>query len=115
MLQKAVPEPFLKKWNWAYIWTDNLKCYKFVFILCPCPSLPIYIKTKVQKLHAFMLITCFDFIKIFLKNKVWNYSHCLIFCKIFEEKYLLCYILLYEQISLPDCIYFMRYWRICAI
>ena len=32
---------------------------------------------------------------------------CLIFCMVFEEKYLSCYILLTDQISLPDCLYFL--------
>ena len=31
------------------------------------------------------------------------------FLKIFEEKYFSCFILLTQQISLPDCIYFLRY------
>ena len=33
---------------------------------------------------------------------------------IFQEKYFSCYILLTDQISLSDCIYFSRYWTICA-
>ena len=48
-----------------------------------------------------MLTTWFDFIKAFSKNKlVWNYSPCLIFCMIFEGKYLSRYILLTDQIPL---------------
>ena len=39
----------------------------------------------------------------------------LIFCIIFEEKYFSCYILLTDQILLPDCLYFFRYWRICVL
>ena len=38
---EASPRDFYKKknQNWAYLWIDSLKCYKFVFILRPsrCP------------------------------------------------------------------------------
>ena len=35
------------------------------------------------------------------------------FCMIFQEKHLSYYILLTDQISLPDCLYFLRYRVIC--
>ena len=31
---------------------------------------------------------------------------------IFQEKYSTCYLLLTDQISLSDCLYFLRYWSI---
>ena len=34
---------------------------------------------------------------------------------IFQEKYFPCYVLLTYQISLPDYIYFFRYWAICVL
>ena len=34
---------------------------------------------------------------------------------IFQEKCFSCYILLTDQISLFDCLYFLRYWAICVI
>ena len=34
------------------------------------------------------------------------------FADIFQEKCFSCCILLSEQISLPDCLYFSRYWAI---
>ena len=68
------------------------------------------IKTKT-------LTTCFYFIKSFLKtqNEIWSQSPRLIFCMIFEETYFLQYILLTDEISLFDCLYFLRYWAICAL
>ena len=41
-------------------------------------------------------------IKLFLRNR-----------RIFEEKYLSFNVLLTEQVSLPGCFYFVRYWVIC--
>ena len=34
---------------------------------------------------------------------------------IFQEKCLSSYILLTYQISLPDCVYFLRYWPVCVL
>ena len=75
------------------VWTYR----QFAFILCPSWGLPKYIETKV-------LTTCFTSYKaVFKKQKeVWNYSPCLIFCIIFQEKFFPCYILLPDQISLSD-------------
>ena len=33
----------------------------------------------------------------------------------FQEKSFSCYILLTEQISLSDCLYFSKYWTICVL
>ena len=46
---------------------------------------------------------------------MWNKSPCLIFGIIFKEKCFSCCILLIDQISLPGCLYFMRYWAICLL
>ena len=34
---------------------------------------------------------------------------------IFQEKCFSCYTLLTDQISLSDCLYFLRYWSICLL
>ena len=34
-------------------------------------------------------------------------------CMIFQQKCSSCYILLTDQISLPGCLYFLRYWAMC--
>ena len=36
-------------------------------------------------------------------------------CIIFQENCFLYYTLLIDQISLPDCLYFLRYWSICLL
>ena len=33
----------------------------------------------------------------------------------FQEKCFSSFILLTDQISLPDCLYFLRYWSICVL
>ena len=33
----------------------------------------------------------------------------------FQQKCSLCYTLLTDQISLPACLYFLRYWAICVL
>ena len=55
--------------------------------------------------------------KAFLNKlkEVWNYSPCLTFCMIFKEKCFSCDIPLNDQISLPCCLYFVRYWAICVL
>ena len=64
-----------------------------------------------------METTCLYLIKSFFKKQkeVWNQSPGLIFSMIFEEKYIYCYILLPDQISMSSCLYFVRYWAICAL
>ena len=105
MVKKLVPDPFVNIKIETNLWILNLKCYKFVFILCPSQGPPKYVKSNV-------LTTCFNLIYSFLKSKKclkpYN-SPCLIFCMVFEEKYLSRYILLTDQFSLPDCLHFLRY------
>ena len=33
----------------------------------------------------------------------------------FSKKCFSCYVLLTDQVSLPDCLYFLRYWSICVL
>ena len=47
----------------------------------------------------------FDFLKKGLEMFLYHTLY-----MIFKEKCFSCYILLTEQISLPDCLYFLRYW-----
>ena len=79
-----------------------------LFLFCSSRGLSKYIKTKV-------LTTYFNFEYSFSLKKVWNLSSYLIFWMIFEENCFSCYILLTEQISLPDCLFFLRYWAICVL
>ena len=43
------------------------------------------------------------------------YSLLLLYCMVFEEKYISRYILLTNQISLFDWFYLLRYWAICVL
>ena len=52
----------------------------------------------------------FDFLEkglgiVFLSHFVHNFS----------KSCFSCYALLTDQISLPDCLYFLRYWSICVL
>ena len=49
------------------------------------------------------------------QKRVWKYFLHHILCKIFQEKYFSCYILLIGIISLPGSLYFLRYWAICVL
>ena len=78
-----------------------------------------FIVYQVESYQNIMKISCrllaFTSHLFFEENKeVWNQPPCLISCKIFEEKYFSCYILLTDQISL-SCLYFVRYYIICAL
>ena len=94
--REAVSRPFYKKSDISGSTVSN--DVKFAFIVCPSRGLLKYIKTK-------MLATGFNFLKkLFQKTK-----RDLDFCMIFEEKYFSLYILLKDQITLPNCFYFLRY------
>ena len=72
------------------------------FILCPSRVLLKYIKIKVLTICLYLIS------RFFKKQKeVCNLPPCLIFCMIFKEKYFSRFILLVDQISLPDCLYFL--------
>ena len=43
------------------------------------------------------------------------FSPPIFFFEIFQEKYFSGYILLTDHISLPDYLYFLRYWIICVL
>ena len=69
----------------------------------PSWGLSEHIKTKLQKSLAFTSI------KAFLKNKRSGTSLPALFSAwFFEEKYFSCYVILSDQISLSDCLYFMK-------
>ena len=37
------------------------------------------------------------------------------FVYVFQKKCFSCYILLTDQISVSDCLYFSRYWAVCVL
>ena len=70
------------------------------------------IKTNCINSQAIDLEICS--ILIFQK-RVWEQFLHHILCMIFQEKCFSCYILLTDQISLSDCLYFLRYWALCVL
>ena len=46
---------------------------------------------------------------LIFQKKIWEQFLHHILCMIFQEKCFSCYILLTDKISLPDCLYFLRY------
>ena len=81
----------------------------FVFIVCPSWGLPKYIKTKV-------LTTCFYLMSNFFRNKKRSGTSlpALVSGWVLKKKYFSCYIIT-NEISLPDCLYFLGHWVICVL
>ena len=67
MLEKLLPDPFLKNQNWAYFWINILKIYYVCFYCMPSWELLKLLNPRFQLL-------AFNLYKAFLKNKkeVWN-------------------------------------------
>ena len=61
VVDKLVPDPFLKNLNWAYLWINSLKFYTVCFDCTPCWGPSKYIETKLQTI-------CFYHILGFLKK-----------------------------------------------
>ena len=67
---------------------------------------------QTLKLYTIDPETCSIFI---FQIRVWEQFLQHILCMIFKRKCSSCYILLSDQISLPSCFYFLRYWAICVL
>ena len=59
VVEKFVPDPFFKNWNWVYLW---IKSFIVCFYCMPSWGLSKYIETKLQ-------VACFYFILSFFLNK----------------------------------------------
>ena len=85
--------PFYKKistiWNAIY----------FVFNVCSSWGLPIILKLRYWPLIFILHKSFFSFLPVNIFEKIY-----------FEEINLLT-----DQISLPDCLYFLGYWTICVL
>ena len=75
---KLVPDPSLKKENWAYLWINSLKFCTVCIYCIQSWRLSKYNETKLQTACLYLILSFF-----FLKKK---WSSCLVFCIIFEEK-----------------------------
>ena len=92
-MEKLALDSFIKNQNWEY-------------------HVQVEVYGNILKLHCWP--PAFTLCKIFWKTKrsleIAYLPHLL-----HEEKYFPCYILSTNQISLPDCLYFLRYWVICVL
>ena len=70
------------------------------------------VKTNCIKLQTTVPET--SSILIFQK-RIWDQILHQILCLVFQEKCLLCQIILTAQNSLPDCLYFLGHWAICVL
>ena len=61
VMEKLVPETFLKNQNWTYLWINSLKCYTVCFYCMASWGLWKYIEIKLQT-------TCFHLILSFFKK-----------------------------------------------
>ena len=93
LVEKLFPEPFLKSQHWADLWINSLKFYTVCFYFMPSWGLSEYIETKLVFHTSY---------KDFLKNKKKSGTSIPVtFSAWFLKKYLSCYILSNDQISLP--------------
>ena len=107
VMEKLVPDPFIKNQNLAYLWINSLNCYK-VYCISKSRSTK-YIKTSPGHLIL-------PYSKLFWKRRrSLKLVSLLYFLHEFWKKNFSCYILLTDQISLSDCLYFLRYWAICVL
>ena len=107
--EKLFPDSFLKNLNWAYIWINNIKFIQFVFVDC-----------QVDDYRSILKLSCWPLVFVsnqafFLKKKKKRGAPVLFSAWYLKKKYLPCYILLPDQISLFSCLYYVRYWAIYVL
>ena len=100
VMEKVFPDSFLKNQNW-------ISFIQFVFVVCQVEGYQNILKLSCRLL-AFTSHT-----KLFRKVKrdleLIFLAH---FLRDFNEKYISCYIILTDKISLSGCLSFVRYWTI---
>ena len=107
---KLVPDGFLFFRKALYqVKASGLQIDFTVFRL---PSNQHTIETNCLKLYS---IDPEIWSNLIFQKRVWEQFLQHILCMIFQQKYSSCYILLTEQISLPGCLYFLRYWTIFVL
>ena len=62
VVEKLIPDLFLKNQNWAYLWINSLNFYTVCFYWMESWGLSKYIETKLQTI-------CFHFILSFIKKQ----------------------------------------------
>ena len=63
VLEKLVPDPFLKNKNWAYLWINSWKFYTVCFYCMPSWGLSKYIETRLQTIYFYLILSNFKKIK----------------------------------------------------
>ena len=108
---ETIPRPFFKKSKLSISLDQYSKVlYIFVFIVCQVEHYRNWLKLSCRPL-------AFTWNKTFLKKangglELVSLSH---FQHNLWRKYLSCYIFLPDQISMPGCLDFVRYWTICVL
>ena len=108
--RKLVPDPFLFFKNDSY--QAKASSLELDFTIFPQPSNQHAIEINCLKLYTIdpeicsILIFQIRVCEQFLQN---------IFCMIFRQNCSSCCVLLTDQVSLSDCLYFLRYWGICVL
>ena len=77
-----------------------------------CAQVEVY--QNILKLRRWLVFTLYKAL-IWKTKRGLGLVFCFIFCMIFKEKCFSCYILLTDQISFPDYLYFLRYCAICVL
>ena len=57
--EKLVPDPFLKYYNWAYLWLNSLKFYTVCFYYMLSWGLSKYIENKLQTTCVYLILGFF--------------------------------------------------------
>ena len=105
-----VPDFFIKRQNWASLYKLS-EMLQNLFLL----YIQVEFYQNLLKLMSWLLV--FSFYKTFLKwqKKSGTSLSASFYALILTKNVFLRYILLIDQISLPDFLYFLRYWAICIL
>ena len=57
VLEKVVPDTFLKNQNWAYLWINSPMYYTVYFYCMPSWELSKYIETKLQTTWFYLILS----------------------------------------------------------
>ena len=108
---ETIPRAFFLKKSKLSISLDQLSkvLYSLFFIVCQNEDYQNILKLSCRR-HFFTSYNAF--LKKLRCLELASLPH---FLMIFEEKYFWSYILLPDQISLSDSLYFVRYWAICVL
>ena len=60
VVEKLLPDSFLKNWNWAYLWINNVKFYTICFYCVPSWRLSKHFETKLQTSCFYLILSFFQ-------------------------------------------------------